>query len=249
MDAVINYAVWIWNYLRDNSCNLCCGTLDIKEEENVMKYTTVIFDLDGTLLDTIEDLTDSVNFTCRNFGYEEYDIETIKSFVGNGIRKLLERAVPGGVSNPHYEDIYKTFCGHYEKNCHNKTRPYKGILELLSVLKRKGCNIAIVSNKNENAVLELNREFFGDYITVAVGQNDTTRKKPAPDTVLKAMEELHAQKAEPLYIGDSEVDKMTADNAGIDCVLVSWGFRKREVLEKMKPLFLADTPGQIESLF
>ncbi|MBO5459280.1 MAG: HAD family hydrolase, partial [Lachnospira sp.] len=181
--------------------------------------------------------------------YGEYDIETIKSFVGNGIRKLLERAVPRGVSNPHYEDIYKTFCGHYEKNCHNKTRPYKGILELISVLKRKGCNIAIVSNKNENAVLELNREFFGDYITVAVGQNDTTRKKPAPDTVLKAMEELHAQKADTLYIGDSEVDKMTADNAGIDCVLVSWGFRKREVLEKMKPLFLADTPGQIESLF
>lgn len=223
--------------------------MDIKKEKNVMKYITVIFDLDGTLLNTIEDLTDSVNFTCRNFGYEEYDIETIKSFVGNGIRKLLERAVPGGVSNPNYEEIYKTFCVHYEKNCHNKTRPYKGILELLSVLKRKGCNIAIVSNKNENAVLELKREFFEDYITVAVGQNDDTRKKPAPDTVLRAMSELQAQKEQTVYIGDSEVDKMTADNAGIDCVLVSWGFRKREVLENMKPLFLADTPGQIESLF
>lgn len=214
-----------------------------------MRYTTVIFDLDGTLLNTIEDLTDSVNFTCRHFGYDEYDIDTIKTFVGNGIRKLLERAIPGGTENPKYEEAYQVFCVHYNKNCHNKTRPYDGIIKLLSDLKKKGCNLAIVSNKNHNAVLELNKEFFGDYITVAVGQSDTTKKKPAPDTVLTAMTAFHAEKTQTLYIGDSEVDKLTADNTGIDCVLVSWGFREREALEQLKPILLADTPKQIERLF
>lgn len=223
--------------------------MDFKEEENAMKYTTVIFDLDGTLLNTIEDLTDSVNFVCDKLGYPVYTIETIKTFVGNGIRKLLERAIPGGRENKDYENAYKLFCEHYQKNCHNKTRPYEGILELLSHLKQKGCKLAIVSNKNDDAVQQLNREFFGEYISVAVGQSDTTKKKPAPDTVFAAMSQCHAAGGNTLYIGDSEVDWQTADNAGIDCVLVSWGFRPKETLMQLHPVMLADTPEQIEHLF
>lgn len=214
-----------------------------------MKYATVIFDLDGTLLNTIEDLTDSVNFVCGELGYPTYDIKTIKTFVGNGIRKLLERAIPKGRENKDYEYAYELFCEHYGKNCHNKTRPYDGIMRLLSALKQKGCNLAIVSNKNHDAVQQLNREFFREYISVAVGQSDITQKKPAPDTVFAAMSQCHAVRENTLYIGDSEVDKQTADNAGIDCVLVSWGFRPKENLMQLHPVMLADTPEQIEHLF
>lgn len=206
---------------------------------------TVIFDLDGTLLDTIEDLTDSVNFVCSKFGYPEYTTEVIKTFVGNGIRKLLERAIPGGKENADYERIYESFCSYYGKNCRNKTKPYDGITELLSVLKQRGCKLAIVSNKNHDAVAALNEEFFGEYISVAVGQSDTTRKKPAPDTVFAAMKALDAVRESTVYIGDSEVDKQTADNAGIPCILVSWGFRKREELKKLHTFGFADTPIQI----
>lgn len=214
-----------------------------------MSYTTVIFDLDGTLLNTIEDLTDSVNFVCAKLGYPVYDVDTIKTFVGNGIRNLLERVIPEGKANQDYEYAYQLFCEHYEKNCRNKTRPYNGILTLLSDLKQRGCKMAIVSNKNHDAVLQLNREFFNEYIDVAVGQSDATQKKPAPDTVFAAMSQCHAKRDSTLYIGDSEVDKQTADNAGIDCVLVSWGFRERENLKRLHPVMLADTPEQIGHLF
>lgn len=214
----------------------------MKDMKNIK---TVIFDLDGTLLDTIEDLTDSVNYVCRVFGYPEYTVETIKTFVGNGIRNLLERAVPGGRENADYERIYELFCSYYGQNCRNKTRPYDGIMELLSVLKQQGCKLAIVSNKNHDAVVALNEEFFGEYISVAVGQSDATKKKPAPDTVFAAMKALHATEESTVYIGDSEVDKQTADNAGLSCILVSWGFRERKELMKLDTFGLADTPQQI----
>jgi phosphoglycolate phosphatase len=210
-----------------------------------MRYKNIIFDLDGTLLNTIEDLTDSVNFVCEAFGYSAYDVDTIKGFVGNGIRKLLERALPNGADNPDYERAYSLFCSHYEKNCRNKTRPYEGIPGLLSDLKELGCKMAIVSNKNHDAVCALNEEFFGSFINVSVGQSDATRKKPAPDTVYFAMERLHAEKDDTLYVGDSEVDSATAENAGIDCVLVSWGFREKNILEKQKAVMIAETPQEI----
>jgi phosphoglycolate phosphatase len=210
-----------------------------------MRYKNIIFDLDGTLLNTIEDLTDSVNFVCKTLGYSTYDVDTIKGFVGNGIRKLLERAVPNGLDNPDYEYAYTLFCNHYEKNCRNKTRPYDGIFSLLDGLKQQGCRMAIVSNKNHDAVCALNEEFFGEFINVAVGQSDATRKKPAPDTVFFAMEQLNAKNEDTLYIGDSEVDSATADNAGVDCVLVSWGFRDKSILEKQKAVMIVETPQEI----
>lgn len=212
---------------------------------NNQKIETVIFDLDGTLLNTIDDLTDSINVICQEFGYPKHSIESVKGFVGNGIRKLLERAIPGGTDNSDYEKIYKTFCAYYQKNCRNKTRPYEGIEELLLALKEQGISLGIVSNKNHNAVVKLNDDFFKEAITAAIGQSDNTRKKPAPDTVFEAMKTLNAKKETTVYIGDSEVDKETADNAGILCILVSWGFREREMLEKLGAWKIADSPEQI----
>lgn len=248
--------VWVWHYLRADTAYLCSSVVDFKKEENVMsqeleqetakkKIQTVIFDLDGTLLNTIEDLTDSVNAVCTQYGYPVYPVETIKSYVGNGIRKLIERAIPQGAENPQYEGVYESFCAYYQKHCRVKTRPYDGILTMLDTLKAQGIAVGIVSNKNHNAVVELRDTFFKDVIPAAIGQSDITRKKPAPDTVYEAMKQLGAQKETTVYIGDSEVDKQTADNAGLPCILVSWGFRERMALEKLGAWGIADTPQQI----
>ena len=218
---------------------------ELEQETAKKKIQTVIFDLDGTLLNTIEDLTDSVNAVCTQYGYPVYPVETIKSYVGNGIRKLIERAIPQGAENPQYEGVYESFCAYYQKHCCVKTRPYDGILTMLDTLKAQGIAVGIVSNKNHNAVVELRDTFFKDAIPAAIGQSDTTRKKPAPDTVYEAMKQLGAQKETTVYIGDSEVDKQTADNAGLPCILVSWGFRERTALEKLGAWGIADTPQQI----
>lgn len=212
---------------------------------NNRKIKTVIFDLDGTLLNTIDDLTDSVNVICQKFDYPKHSIQEVKGFVGNGIRKLLERAIPDGLENSDYESIYKDFCVYYQNNCRNKTCPYEGIEELLLSLKEYGLSLGIVSNKNHNAVAQLKDTFFKETIKAAIGQSDDTRKKPAPDTLFEAMKILNAGKETTVYVGDSEVDKETADNAGIPCILVSWGFREREELAKLKPWKLADSPKQI----
>ena len=208
-----------------------------------MKYRNIIFDLDGTLLNTIEDLTDGVNHVMEMYGYNTYSISQIKSFVGNGIMKLMETAVPNGKENEKFDEMYNEFKSYYTNHCRIKTRPYDDILNLLGLLKEQDYGLAIVSNKNDGAVKELAEYFFDDYINIAIGQSETTRKKPAPDTVYEAMKEL--PKGACLYVGDSEVDKMTADNAGIDCVLVSWGFRDKAMLESLKPLSVIDSPKEL----
>lgn len=208
-----------------------------------MEYTNIIFDLDGTLLNTLEDLTDGVNHVIKMYGYEPYSQPDIKSFVGNGIMKLMERAVPGGKDNDKFDEMYNEFKAYYTKHCIIKTRPYDGIIKLLESLDRAGYGLAIVSNKNDAAVKELAKHFFGDYINTAIGQSEITRKKPAPDTVYEAMKAL--PKGEALYVGDSEVDKMTADNAGTDCVLVSWGFRDKNMLEGLSADAVIDSPMQL----
>lgn len=149
---------------------------ELEQETAKKKIQTVIFDLDGTLLNTIEDLTDSVNAVCTQYGYPVYPVETIKSYVGNGIRKLIERAIPQGAENPQYEGVYESFCAYYQKHCCVKTRPYDGILTMLDTLKAQGIAVGIVSNKNHNAVVELRDTFFKDVIPAAIGQSDTTRK-------------------------------------------------------------------------
>ena len=193
-------------------------------------YDAVIFDLDGTLLDTLTDLTDSVNALMNRYGLEQYTREQVQSFVGNGIRKLICRVLPGGEHHPQFQEIYEGFQQYYGAHCMDETEPYPGILSLLDGLKKAGIRTAIVSNKADFAVKKLSRVYFGSLIGVAIGEKEGIRKKPAPDTVNQALEELGVERSRAVYIGDSDVDLETAKNAGMDVILVSWGFRSREFL-------------------
>ena len=196
------------------------------------KYDTVIFDLDGTLLDTLEDLCDSTNFALRSFGYPERTLSEIRSFVGNGIGVLIEKALPQGKENIDYEKVLKVFKEHYAINCNNKTHAYDGIYDLLDKLNLSGYKIAVVSNKVDSAVKELCQRYFKDTFAIALGESKNIKKKPAPDSVLSVIRELNSEKSRTVYIGDSEVDIATASNAGIDCISVSWGFRSKETLQE-----------------
>lgn len=209
------------------------------------KYDTVIFDLDGTLLNTLEDLADGVNFVLKSNGYPQRTLEEVRHFVGNGIRKLMERAVPENVTGEQFEKIFEEFRTYYTEHCQIKTRAYDGIIKLLATLRQKGYAMAIVSNKNHGAVTELNQIYFKDYIETAIGQKDGIRKKPAPDTVLQALKELGKEKKRAVYVGDSEVDFMTAENTGMDCVLVTWGFRTVEELSAFEPKIMIDKPEKL----
>ncbi|MBO5484691.1 MAG: HAD-IA family hydrolase [Lachnospiraceae bacterium] len=209
------------------------------------RYDAVIFDLDGTLLNTLEDLTDAVNYVMRHYQFEEKTISQVRSYVGNGIRKLVERCVPGGREREDFEKIFQCFRRFYTAHCQEKTKPYDGIMELLKVLSDRGYQMGIVSNKNDTAVEELNEIFFAEYISVAIGQNDQLRPKPAPDTVNMALKRLSCTRERAVYVGDSNVDKATADNSGMDCVSVTWGFRDRELLESLKPAAIIDQPQQL----
>ncbi|MBP7072068.1 MAG: HAD family hydrolase [Clostridia bacterium] len=209
------------------------------------KYDTVIFDLDGTLLDTLDDLADSVNYALSICGFPCRENAEIRSFVGNGVRRLMELSIPDGLSNPKYEKCLAEFRSHYSVNMQRKTCVYKEITELLEELSKKGCKLAIVSNKFDKAVKGLNKVYFGKYIKVAVGESEDTRRKPAPDTVFKALEELGSTADKAVYVGDSEVDVQTAKNAKIICVGVTWGFRDREVLEQEGADYIIDSPLEL----
>ena len=208
-------------------------------------YDTVIFDLDGTLLNTLEDLADAVNFVMQKNEFPVRTIEEVRLFVGNGIRKLMERAVPKGLSDDAFEKVFEEFRAYYTENCQIKTRAYDGILELLKSLQAQGYSMAIVSNKNHAAVCELNDIYFKEYINVAIGQKDGIRKKPAPDTVIQALKELGKDKEKAIYVGDSEVDFATAKNSGMDCALVTWGFRTVEELAEFSPTAFIDKPEEL----
>lgn len=194
------------------------------------QYDTYIFDLDGTLLATLGDLTASTNYAMRAFSMPEHTVDEVRRFVGNGIKKLIERAVPDGTANPEYNNVYEVFMQHYLKHSLDTTQPYDGILPLLAVLKRRGSKMAIVSNKYCTATEALCQHFFSDYISVAIGESETIRKKPAPDSVFEAMRRLDADPASAVYVGDSEVDVATARNSGLPCISVLWGFRDKDFL-------------------
>lgn len=210
-----------------------------------MKYDAVIFDLDGTLLNTLDDLADAVNYCLRKYGYPQRSLEEVRRFVGNGIQKLVERAVPPGITEENFTCIFEDFRAYYTSHCQEKTKAYDGIDELLAGLDAKNYKMAIVSNKNMAAVQELNRLYFSEYIEIAIGEQAGVRKKPYPDSVYRAMDELKVTGEQVLYVGDSEVDAETAKQAGIDCVLVSWGFRDRELLESLHPLKVIDKPEEL----
>lgn len=209
------------------------------------EYSTYIFDLDGTLLDTLEDLAASVNYALRSVGLPEHSIDDVRRFVGNGVRLLMVRAIEGGDSNPRFEEAYATFRSHYMEHGLDTTQPYPGIMELLKELKARGKKIAVVSNKFYDATQELVKHFFGEYVSVAIGERENIRKKPAPDTVLEAMRMLGVDKEGAVYIGDSDVDFNTAKNVGIPCVSVLWGFRDREFLESIGATTFITQPSQM----
>ena len=198
----------------------------------MMTYSTYIFDLDGTLLDTLGDLTASVNYAMRTHGMPEHSIDDVRQFVGNGVRKLMERAIPQGTGNPLFEETFATFRQYYMAHSLDTTKPYEGIPEMLAELQKRGCRLAVVSNKMMAATQELIRHFFPGTIEVAIGEHEAEgiRKKPAPDTVLAALRQLGVGKEGAVYVGDSDVDIMTARNSGLPCISVLWGFRDRDFL-------------------
>ena len=197
-----------------------------------MTYQTYIFDLDGTLLDTLGDLAAAVNYALRTHGMPEHSIDDVRRFVGNGVRKLMERAVPDGEAHPDFEAAFATFREYYMHHSLDTTKPYEGIPEALNALKSKGCRLAVVSNKMMAATQELCRHFFPDTIEVAIGENEAAgiRKKPAPDIVIAALKALGVGQKGAVYDGDSDVDIETARNSGLPCISVLWGFRDREFL-------------------
>ena len=212
-----------------------------------MKYQTYIFDLDGTLLDTLGDLTTSVNYALRTYGMPEHSIDAIRRFVGNGVRLLMERAVPDGASNPKFDEAFDVFRQHYMHHSLDTTRPYDGIPEMLAALKADGCRLAVVSNKFMTATQELVRHFFPDTIEVAIGEHEAEgiRKKPAPDTVNEAFRQLGVGKEQAVYVGDSDVDVMTARNSGLSCISVLWGFRDRDFLIQHGAETFVFTPSEL----
>ena len=205
----------------------------------------VLFDLDGTLLDTLEDLYQSVNAALAACGFPERTRMEVRSFVGNGVRNLMVRSVPDGEENPKFEECFQKFREHYVVHLNDHTAPYAGIMELLAELKEKGIPTAVVSNKSDAAVKELCQETFGDLVPLAIGESERVQKKPAPDTVIEAAAGIGVPLKDCVYVGDSEVDLATAENAGIPCISVSWGFRDKELLESLGAKMLLDTVAEL----
>ena len=204
-----------------------------------------IFDLDGTLLYTLEDLKDSVNFALAKYNYPPRTLDEVRNFVGNGVRPLIERSIPQGVSNPNFEECLNCFKQHYAQNMYNKTKLFDGIDEMLTELQSRGYKIAVVSNKFDKAVKKLCEKYFGKKIEIAIGESDGVRKKPAPDSVLKAMEILNCNPDLTYYIGDSEVDIETAKNCNLKCISVNWGYKNTDFLKAHGANIIVQTPQEI----
>lgn len=212
---------------------------------------TVIFDLDGTLLNTLEDLADAVNYALRQYHLPTHSYDTIRMMVGNGVRRLVSRAV-GSEEHPQFEDIFACFRAYYVSHCQVKTRLYDGVAELLYILRARGCRLAIVSNKLQAGVTELQRAYFADLIDVAIGEREDVPRKPDPAMVDTALRELYgsdadleAVKGECIYVGDSDVDILTARNAGMPCISVLWGFRDEDFLRAHGATLTAREPKDV----
>lgn len=212
------------------------------------KITAVVFDLDGTLLDTLQDLSDSVNHALRTHGLPSRSTAEVRKMLGNGIRFLMEHAVPSDLPAERFEPVFDTFRSYYVDHCLDKTRPYEGILPMLDSLRRHGLRMAIVSNKLDAAVQELNERFFAQYVDSAVGESETVRRKPNPDGVLEAIRRLGSTPESSVYVGDSEVDFATARNAGVPCITVLWGFRDEDFLRSIGADTFARRPADIIGL-
>ncbi len=209
---------------------------------------TIIFDMDGTVLNTVDDLTVSMNYVYEKFGMPSHTPEEYKAAFGSGVRRAFEQTMPEGTEDETVNEMLPVFKKHYDKHCLDKTAPYEGIIELMNELKEKGYKMAIVSNKIDSAVKELQDKFFDGVCDVALGEKDGVRRKPAPDMVEEAMKILGSTKEESLYIGDSEVDLQTAKNSDLPCIAVLWGFRTKEFLEEHEADCFAREPSEVAKI-
>ena len=209
-----------------------------------------IFDLDGTLLDTLADLHNAVNHALRLNSMPERTIDEVRMMVGNGVRKLMLRAVPNGEDNPLFEKTFADFRAYYSAHSFDNTRPYDGIMPMLAKLKDMGVGMSVVSNKMDAATKPLVKRFFGDYIDVAIGEceSEGIRRKPAPDMVHKAIREMGIKAEDCVYIGDSDVDLQTARNSNLPCISVLWGFRDKEFLASIGANSFASSPMDIPGM-
>ena len=210
-----------------------------------MRYELVIFDLDGTILDTLEDLYLSVNHALRENAYPERTLDEVRRFVGNGIRKLIERAVPDGCEPEQIDAVHASFTAYYTEHCADHTAPYKGIEELLKDLRSAGMRTAVVSNKADYAVQSLCKEYFPGLFDAVAGEREGVRRKPAPDAVEAVLETLGIAREQAIYIGDSDVDIATAENAGIPCISVDWGFRDTAFLIDHGAKLILSAPAEV----
>lgn len=209
---------------------------------------TIIFDLDGTLLNTLEDLKDSVNYALAKHGLPLRNLNEIRSFVGNGIRLLVKRSVPENIDDNTFNACFEDFCAYYKLHMEDKTAPYEGINNMLKSIKAEGFKTAIVTNKADFAAQDLCKRMFGDYIDLVVGSVDTRPDKPAPDGVYYALEKLDSSLENTVFVGDADTDILTANNAGLSSVGVLWGFRDREVIEKEGAKYIVEDVKALEKL-
>ena len=211
----------------------------------MQEFNTYIFDLDGTLLDTLDDLTASTNYALSKYGMDLHSRDDVRQFVGNGVKKLIERATPNGTQNPLFNQVFAEFQQHYMNHSLDTTKPYPGVMEMLTTLRSRGKRLAVVSNKMCVATQKLCQHFFGNFIEVAIGESENIRKKPSPDTVVEALRQLGVGSDGAVYVGDSDVDVMTAMNSGLPCISVLWGFRDRAFLLAHGASVFVEHPTQL----
>ncbi len=208
-------------------------------------FKAVIFDLDGTLLDTLEDLYNAVNFALKEYGFPERSLTEVRSFIGNGVKKLMERSTPDHTDEKTDALCLDTFRRHYLSHMADNTAAFEGVIGLLEDLREKGVKTSVVSNKLHSAVVGLCEDYFPALIDCAIGVSAENERKPNPVNILKAMKLLNTDKGECIYVGDSEVDVQTAHNAGLACIGVSWGFRDRDELEKAGAEYIFDSCDEL----
>jgi phosphoglycolate phosphatase len=212
-----------------------------------MRYPAVIFDMDGTVLNTLEDLLTSLNLTLDEFGLPRRDLGEMRHFVGNGMRYQIECGAGPGAAPEKIDEMLPVYVKNYQVHGAEKTRPYEGVPEMIRRLRAAGCKTAVVSNKNDAAVRRLADLYFPGLFDVSVGEREGIRKKPAPDSVNEVLQKLGVSRQETVYVGDSEVDVQTAENAGLDLIAVGWGFRTREELLESGAKRIFSSPQEVEA--
>ena len=223
-------------------------TKTMTKDNDIRNAKAVVFDLDGTLLDTLEDLAASTNHALRALGFPERTIDEVRRFVGNGVGRLIDRAMPEDAGADERQECLRLFKLHYVAHCRDHTRPYPGVLQMLRTLRSRGLLLAIVSNKLQQGVDELHATYFGGLVDVAIGERPGVGRKPAPDMLYLALERLGVSPGQAVYVGDSEVDIETAANASVPCISVTWGFRTRELLASQGATVLAASPDEVVGL-